>query len=107
MVDQDLPGSQYGAVYAALSASLDAGMCNVAPGTESAVARALVYFRTVRDEAAVARLERIALNILGLQQALRGRSAAEYRRRRRALLRQTRAWLDRAPLFAGDAARAH
>lgn len=100
MIDRGAQYSPYGLVYAALSGALEAGMCNVAPGTESTVARALVHFRAMRDSRAVERLERISLTIVGLQQALREASAEDYRRRRRSLLRQTRAWIEQAPLVS-------
>ena len=91
-------GSQYCAVYERLAASLDSGIRNVAPGTEAAVAKALVYFRMTRDQSAVAHLEAIALTILGLRRSLAGPTGRDWKFRAE-LSRQMQAWLAGAPMF--------
>ena len=104
-VDNAWRGSQYCAVYERLAVSLDSGIRNVAPGTEAAVAKALVYFRMTRDEIAVGRLEAITMTILGLRRSLAGATGKDWKFRAE-LSRQMQIWLAGAPMFPAADARA-
>ena len=99
MLDQKWCSSHYGAVYDALTSSLDSPTRNVIPGTDAVVARTLSYFRSDRETEAVSRLEAIALTILNLQEALRSRSENEYCRHRCTLRQLAQEWLVAAPMF--------
>ena len=99
MVDLDWPNSHFGAVYEALSLSLEPSVRNVVPGTERAIGRALFYFRGTGEAEAVEKLATIALIILRLQNALRSRSEDQYLVSRHELAILAWEWLRSAPMF--------
>lgn len=99
MLDDCWRASHYGMVHAALRASLDSPVRNVAPGTHGAVGRALDHFHAAAQADRVVALRRISLTIVELQGALRNSDDDLVARTRAALSRQARAWLLDAPMF--------
>ena len=103
MADRLWRASHYGKVSEALAVALDMPTRSLAPGTEAAVANALVHFRAsgMRDEAV--RLERLSIEMVKLRNALRDRDDAAASTARAILAAETREWLLAAPMLSDRA----